>query len=413
MSDDGFGPVQRGRGGKTASAPTSPAPPKPAARRDRGAGDGFGPTVSGGPGGRGKPLSAPPESTASEPAALHGRTRRPVRTLLLVLLLAVALVALSGVGALAYATVRIDRVPVDGLRSAGAQMNILVVGSDSRDGLSAEELQRLGTEAVAGKRTDTIFLLSVRGQRAAMLSFPRDLYVTRCDGSQGRINAAFQATDGPSCLVQTVSQLSGLPVTHYLEINFLGFRDIVDAVGGVDVVLDTPITDLAAGVDLPAGCNSLDGSAALGFVRARSIDDDLGRIGRQQYFLQQLARRAAAPATVLNPLRLFPAAGAVGGSLIADRGFGPVDFVRLGLGGRGLAAGGLPTLTVPATPRSVGGAAVLVVQDGPAAAVFDSFRSGAVFDQPGDQPAPQAAAGLTLGAVGFPALLAQSPAPGC
>jgi hypothetical protein len=91
--------------------------------------------------------------------------------------------------------------------------------------------------------------------------------------------------------------------------------------------------DVAAAVDLPAGTHQLDGATALGFVRARSIDDDLGRIGRQQYFLQQLAREAASPTTVLNPLRLVSTTGAVGDSLIADEGFGPIDMLRLGSGG--------------------------------------------------------------------------------
>ena len=334
----------------------------------------------------------------------------------MVLLLALALVLVSGLGLMAYASARVERVPVQGLTSAAGRMNILVVGSDSREGMTPEEQRELGTGSVGGKRTDTIFVLSVQGQKAAMLSFPRDLYVTRCDGTSGRINAAFTTADGPSCLVQTVRQFSGIDITHYLEISFLGFRDIVDAVGGVNIYLEQPISDASAHIDLPAGCNHLDGRDALGFVRVRKIDDDLGRISRQQYFLRQLARAAASPSTVVNPVRLFGTAGAVADALIADEDFGPVDMVRLGLGARGIAGGSLPSFTVPATPQTIGGAAVLVPNDAEASPLFASFRDGSVFVDPPQQPDEgrgQSAAigGLQLGAIGWDGLLAQDAEP--
>jgi LCP family protein required for cell wall assembly len=387
-SDDGFGPVMRSG---TAPGPSKAAPAS-APRRRTADDEGFGPAMSGrssrlrrGSGDIGGGRSGRGGGGDGRGGGRDVRARRPrrrqgvLRTLLTVLLVGVLLLALSGLGLMAYASSKIERIPVAGLQSAGTTMNILVVGSDSRDGLSDEDLLALGTERVTGKRTDTIFLLSLRGQQAAMLSFPRDLLVTRCDGAQGRINSAFVTGDGASCLTQTVSSFSGLPVTHYMELNFLSFVNIVDAVGGVELQLDAPIRDVAAGVDLPAGAHEVDGRTALGFVRARSVDNDLGRIGRQQYFLQQLAREAASPSTVLNPLRLVSTTGAVGDSLIADEGFGPIDMIRFGIGGRGLARGGLPVFTVPATPATVGGAAVLVPNEGEAAALFASFRDGSVF----------------------------------
>jgi LCP family protein required for cell wall assembly len=337
--------------------------------------------------GRGRAREAAPPRRPAEPAPRSRRRQRsPGRTLLLVLLLGIVLVLVGGMGLAAYASAKIERVPVEGLGSAGARMNILVVGSDSREGLTEEQQAELATGFFEGARTDTIFVLSVQGQNAAMLSFPRDLYVTRCDGSQGRINAAYVIGDGRSCLTQTVAQVSGLEITHYLEVSFLGFRDIVDAVGGVEVDLEAPINDAAAGIDLPAGPQTLDGRNALGFVRVRKIDDDLGRIARQQYFLQQLARGVASPSTVANPVRLVRTTGAVGESLLADERFGPIDFIRLGLAGRGLAGGGLPTFTVPATPQTIGGAAVLVPVEGEANALYASFRDGSVFDAPPIDP---------------------------
>jgi LCP family protein required for cell wall assembly len=399
--DDGFGPVMRS--GAPSTAETSPKPgPRAAERGD----EGFGPAMSGRSSRLRRNRDLPDVSGGRRGARRDGgdgrgpaprgtRDRRPrrrrglLRTALTLLLVMLLLGMLMSFGLLAYASSKIERVPVEGLQSAGATMNVLVVGSDSREGLTEEEVFAMGTGFVDGKRTDTIFVLSVRGQRAAMLSFPRDLFVTRCDGTQGRINSAFAAADGASCLTQTVSQVSGLPITHYMELNFLSFVNIVNALGGVEVDLEAPIRDVAAGIDLPAGPQELDGPTALGFVRARSIDDDLGRIGRQQYFLQQLARSAASPTTVLNPLRLVSTTGAVGDSLIADEGFGPIDMLRLGIGGGGLARGGLPTFTVPATPASIGGAAVLVPVEGEAAALFASFRDGSVFDVRPEEVPPE------------------------
>ena len=213
-----------------------------------------------------------------------------------------------------------------------------------------------------------------------MLAFPRDLFVTRCDGTSGRINAA-TGIDGQGCLVETVSQLSGLPIRHTVEIDFRGFRDMVDAVGGVEVCLERPIRDRDAGIDLPAGCQVLEGTDALGYVRVRKIDDDLQRIKRQQQFLRALAGEVAQPATVLNPIRLYRTAGAAGGALRADEALSSVDLLRMAVGGRGVANGRIVAETVPATMAFIGGASVLQIDQTAADDLFERFRSGAIFDE--------------------------------
>lgn len=306
------------------------------------------------------------------------------------LLVIVALLALYGLGALFYASSRITRDPVDGLDRGGVY-HVLVTGSDSRENLSDEERAELNTGSAGGERTDTIFVLSVQGTKAAMLAFPRDLFVERCDGSEGRINAA-TTIDGQSCLVQTVSQLSGLPIRHSIQIDFAGFRDVVDATNGVEVCLEQPIADRDAGIDLPAGCQRLRGSDALGYVRVRKIDDDFGRIKRQQQFLKALAGEVAQPSIVLNPFRFYGVAGAMGGALRADRRLSSVDLLRMGLGARGIATGRIVSETVPAVPASVGGAAVLEVSQPKADNLFERFRSGSIFEQVltgGDAVAPE------------------------
>jgi LCP family protein required for cell wall assembly len=293
-------------------------------------------------------------------------------------LIIVLLLVLYGLGALFYASSRITRDPVQGL-DRGNVYHVLVTGSDSRENLSDEERAELNTGSAGGERTDTIFVLSTQGSRAAMLAFPRDLFVTRCDGSQGRINAA-TTIDGQGCLVETVANVSGLPIRHAIQIDFAGFRDVVQATNGVRLCLDEPINDRDAGIDLPAGCQRLRGSDALGYVRVRKIDDDFGRIERQQQFLKALASEVAQPSTVLNPFRFYGVAGAMGGALRADDGLSSIDLMRLGLGARGIANGQIIAETVPSVPDSVGGAAVLQVTP-EAEAVFERFRTGSVFEE--------------------------------
>lgn len=317
--------------------------------------------------------------------------RRPLRRRLLLAALALGglLLILLGVyaGAGVHANGQIARTEVEGLAAGSGPQHILVTGSDSRADLTPQQRRELTAGEVAGERTDTIFVLTVDGGRVGMLAFPRDLYVTRCDGTQGRINSAVQLA-GPGCLVRTVTDLSGLPISHYLAVDFLGFRDIVDAVGGVELCLERPIEDPFAGVDLPAGCQTLDGRQALGYVRVRRIDSDLERIKRQQQFLRALAAEIATPGVVLNPPRLYGLAGAVGGAVTADPGFGTVDLLRLARALRGVSSGGAVTATVPAAPARVGGAAVLRPVEADAQALFASFRDGSVLARAGAGPAP-------------------------
>lgn len=330
------------------------------------------------------PAGAPPRADDRPDGAwgptLSGGRRRPWRIAGSVLTLVVLGVLAFAVGTAAWAAAQMERIDVAGLDpSLTGPLNVLVVGSDSRADLTPEQQQELTTGSVEGQRTDTIFVLSASGGDVALLAFPRDLFVTRCDGTEGRINAAL-AIGGPGCLVDTVARVSGLEIDDYLEVSFLGFRDIVDAVGGVRVCLDDPIADRDAGIDLPAGCQVLGGAEALGYVRVRKIDSDLERIKRQQQFLAALADQLASATTVANPVRAVRTAGAVGDALTADTGLGPIDLLRLAWAGRGLAAGPI-TETVPASAATIGGAAVLVVDDAAAEPLFESFRTGAVFDR--------------------------------
>jgi len=277
----------------------------------------------------------------------------------------------------------LPRDEIAGLASGGGPMHVLITGSDSREGLSAQERIELTTGSASGERADTILLLSIDGARAGLLSFPRDLSVTRCDGSVGRINGAL-AIGGPSCLVETVRTLSGIPVHHHVAVTFGGFRDVVDAIGGVELCLEGPLSDRAAGIDLPAGCQVLDGRDALGYVRVRRIDSDFGRVERQQRFLRALAGELASPMLLIQPWRLVPAVLGVSRAVEVDQHMDPIGLARMAIGLRALSGEDAFTATVPADGfQSSSGAALLRVRATEAEALFVGFADGSLLRSAG------------------------------
>ena len=324
--------------------------------------------------------SAPPGPGDAEwlPASRGGK-RRVGRWLALTLLIVLLLPVAYGGALAAHGAASITRLDVTGLATAANVTNILVVGSDSRADLTAEERNELTTGGDAGaERTDTILLLSTRGTDVAILSFPRDLWVERCGQAPQRINTAVQL-GGLGCLAETITTLSGIPVHHVVQVSFSGFRDVVDAVGGVEVCLEQAINDKDAGIDLPAGCQLLAGADALGYVRVRKIDDDLQRIARQQQFLTSLAKEIVQPSTLLVPWTGWETVGALGSAISADDGLGTREMWSLALAARGLAAGNAVRATVPTTPTTINGAAVLL-EAADAPALYAAFRDGSVLD---------------------------------
>jgi LCP family protein required for cell wall assembly len=272
----------------------------------------------------------------------------------------------------------LPREEVTGLAAGGRPLHVLITGSDSREGLSAQERIELTTGSASGERADTILLLTIDGTNAGLLSFPRVLSVTRCDGSVGRINGAL-AIGGPGCLVETVRALSGIPVHHHVSVTFGGFRDVVDAVGGVELCLDGPLRDRSAGIDLPAGCQVLDGKDALGFVRVRKIDSDFARVERQQRFLRALAGELVSPRLLVQPWRLVPAVIGVTRAVTVDERLDPLDLARIAIGLRAVAAGDAVTATVPADGfRRSSGASLLRVRQTEASGLFAGFADGSL-----------------------------------
>ncbi|WP_374200162.1 LCP family protein [Streptomyces sp. AC555_RSS877] len=241
----------------------------------------------------------------------------------------------------------------------GRGTNYLIVGSDSRAGLSEQARKDLRTGSAEGRRTDSMMLLHTGANGTTMLSLPRALWVTlppyvrpetgrNHRAEPDKLNAAF-SLGGPDLLVRAVERNTGLRVDHYAEIGFAGFVGVVDAVGGVDLCLDRAVKDEKSGADLPKGCQNLDGSQALAFVRQRKQEalGDLGRTRNQQRFLTALAKKAVTPETLLNPAKALPTLGAGLDTLVVDKDTELRDLVSLFQAMRGVTAGGGRQINVP------------------------------------------------------------------
>ncbi|GAA2328972.1 transcriptional regulator [Streptomyces caniferus] len=234
--------------------------------------------------------------------------------------------------------------------------NVLLIGSDSRTGNNG----RYGHDG--GQRSDTTMLLHLAADRksATAVSIPRDLMVDvphckRPDGTETaplttQFNGAF-AAGGAACMIRTVEKLTGIRIDHYLIIDFIGFKKMVDAVDGVEVCLPRPIHDSAAQLTLPAGRQTLHGEAALGYVRARKSlgnGSDTQRMQRQQDFLGALVKKVQSNGVLLNPARLYPVLDAATSSLTTDAALaslkGLYELVR---STRSIPTGRVQFMTVP------------------------------------------------------------------
>lgn len=281
---------------------------------------------------------------------------------------------------------RMDRVDVAHVLSPASATgtNYLIVGSDSRDGFdpndpTAGAVLGGGTADDPTERSDTILVLRVTDDGARMLSIPRDLWVARPNGSEGRINASYN--EGPAALIQTVQGL-GFPIHHYVEVDFVTFAGMVDAVGGVDIDLPHPARDDHSGFDQPeAGRVTLDGSQALAYVRSRRYTElvdgawrtdptgDFGRVQRQQTFLRAVMGEVG---STRNPVEIVRVTGAVSGGLRVDNRMGMFDALRFARQLRGLEP---ETIELPVFAFTTGGGAqVLGLAQPDADGVIASFR---------------------------------------
>jgi LCP family protein required for cell wall assembly len=338
----------------------------------------------------------------SKPTPRHTRASRAFRRLSFLLAGLVSLaVATAAGGSIAYLRYLDDSIPkVRGLDPrnfdrkdegptsslAGGVTNVVVVGSDSREVLSEEEQATKGDAAqIGGQRSDTLILvhLDPSRQQAVMVHFPRDLLVDIPGYGRDRINAAYNA-GGANLVLRTVKRLSGLPIHHYVEVNFEGFQRLVDAVGGVRICTERPIVDEKAGLSLEQpGCRILGGVRALAFVRARNVAGDVipdfARIARQQQFIRALLNKLLTVRSLLRPSLIREAAGNVS----TDAELKTIDMIYLARELQKLAeekgasaAAGVDFRVVPSTPQLIDDISYVVPIEDQMKELFERLETG-------------------------------------
>lgn len=271
-------------------------------------------------------------------------------------------------------------------------LTFLVIGSDSREGL--DDLTNFGS--FEGERADVIMLVKIypSEDRAQILSIPRDLYVPIDGHGSNRINAAY-AFGGAPLMVRTVRQATGLPIHHYVEVDFVGFKAIVDEVGGITIDFPYPARDEKSGLRVEAGRQTLNGDMALAYARSRSYQElrdgswqavnanDIGRTQRQQQLILAILDTLKRPSTVTE-------AGAVVHSFASHLAIDPAlaerSIVELAFHMRGIDASNIETATLPTVGDTVEGASVLRMQQPEADQVLQAFRSGQSLSAPPEGP---------------------------
>ncbi|OII65346.1 LytR family transcriptional regulator [Streptomyces sp. CC53] len=331
--------------------------------------------------------------------------------------MSVLVLAASGVGHAVMTSLDTGIGRVDAFKDmknrprGGDGVNVLLVGTDGRDDVTAADKARYRLGGTPCRCTDTIILahISQDRRRASLVSLPRDSYAElpeHTDATTGKqhgphpvkLNAAY-AEGGPNLTVRTVERMTGVKIDHYLEVDFTSFMRTVDAVGGVRICTVRPLKDANTGLDLPAGTHLLDGGQALQYVRSRHVDgtSDLGRIQRQQRFLAALVDRASSDPALLNPMRFRQVVAAMAGSVRADEGFGAAEMVALAKAMRGFSTSSSEFTTVPVEPGGVAvkgiGSTVKWDAEG-ARRLFDAIREDRPLvtaeAAPSDSPSPSA-----------------------
>jgi LCP family protein required for cell wall assembly len=346
------------------------------------------------------------------------------------------LTATATYGAYRYYNGRIARIEVSALGQAGGPSAtrpptpapvatgsyFLIAGSDTRN---VSDGSAFGGAAVGGQRSDTVILVHIpaANAKATVMSFPRDSYVTipaftDSSGStvpahKAKLNEAY-AIGGANLLVTTIEQLTGLPIDHYLQVNFDGFRNIVSAVGGVTLCVTTSRNDSDSGDYLTAGTHpNVSGDAALAFVRDRKglPAGDLSRIQDQQYFLSQLMKKVLSAGTLTNPVRLASLMHAVTGALTVDSGFGLAQFQALATHLSSLSASKVTFVNLPITTaagwRDIHGLSqsVVLLDDTRLPAAFAALAGTSTAT-----PTPSASSSASASATATPSTPASPPA---
>ncbi len=335
------------------------------------------------------------------------RRRRPLERVLrgvIAAFLVLLLVTGLAYGYFRYQWSKVASSPCDTCVAAasGQPYNVLLVGSDSRAGETAAQAQQFGSATNAGgQRSDTIKIIHVNPDAgtASSLSIPRDTYVTLSGlaansplSTGNKINASF--SNGPDALIKTIQNTFGIPISHYIVVNFFGLMDAVNALGGISLNFAYPVRDhnSLTGVNesglaiSQTGCQVLNGSQALALSRSRYFQyqvngrwlqdptSDIGRIQRQNLIISATINRAK---STYNPLRLNALLSSVVHDFSKDDGLTPGDLFGLAERYHAFSGSQLQAYTLPTAPADAGAAgSVEVVQPDAAAAMITQFLGG-------------------------------------
>lgn len=297
---------------------------------------------------------------------------KSTRSIRIITSLSVAIVLVSSVSSFGLGRVSSQIARIDVFKSlddrpekTSKAENYLVVGSDTREGLTKAQMRELrvgSTATAAGGRSDTMLLIHISKarDRAYIISLPRDSLViipehisssdkkTLISARPGKLNSAFSYGGAP-LLIETIELATSIKIDHYVEISFAGFAGIVDALGGVEICTKVDIDDPKSHLVLSAGVHTLDGIEALKYVRTRDFDGrgDIGRMQRQQQFLSAVLNKATSSGTLLNPFKLKNFINASLASVTFDSGLDPNDLLTLAKQMKNLSSRNVRTLTVP------------------------------------------------------------------
>jgi LCP family protein required for cell wall assembly len=272
--------------------------------------------------------------------------------------------------------------PITG-KCAERECNYLLLGSDSRQGLTKEQQVQFGTDQDIGgeNRSDTIMVVHVDPdqKQATFLSFPRDLWVEVPGHGDNKINAAFEGGidhGGAQLVARTVTALTGIRIDHVMYVDLAGFEGVVDALGGVDMCVPYPMVDPLTALDIPAGCQHFDGKTALAYVRTRHQPcdkiPDFARIARQQQFLRSVLSRLLSPGQILRLPKLIRP---VLQSIVVDRGLNPAELAYLAGQLDGVTSGNADFRVVPTVPGWEGALSVVHLVQPDATRLFEAIRT--------------------------------------
>lgn len=284
--------------------------------------------------------------------------------------ISISTLAISAVSALAFGTVSASINKIDAFAGidkrperVSSAINYLLVGSDTREGLSKAELKALRVGSVktaAGKRSDTMLLVHISKARdkAVLVSIPRDSFALipqhlnksgkTIPATYSKINSAFNWGGAP-LLIQTIEEMTELKIDHYIEVNFAGFAKVVDSLGGIEVCTKKDIDDPKSHLVLPAGVHTLNGIDALKYVRTREFDGlgDIGRMQRQQAFMSSVFKKATSAGVLLNPVTMTNFINSSLSAVTTDEELKNSDLITLAKQLKSLATSNIRTLTVP------------------------------------------------------------------